>query len=847
MQVRSRVLAGAMIGAVATLAGAVGTIEDSGATIEAGAGANQGTVTLDDCAPEAAPPQIPFVGVPGAIGSMIGEFPEFPGFGDGSDGAFAAATDVTLPGGTFNFTDYTIDNGVTVTYTGPVEILVESDITINGVLETSEQDSPIRIACAGHLTLEGQPGVSARIQSNASGGGVRIDAGGDFQGRADANVNSTGVGDIEIASHVLEQLVPKDGGKAGNTTQGGHVELLGTRVNASSGHILLQGATSVRAVDGNINTSTGDILVQSFLHGITLDDTGVNISSRSQTLIPDGGIRLEAAEDLTLRNDSSVNTSTGNIGLAAYDGAYLQDDSRLNTSTGDIDIRSRGNLTMDADSRTNTSSGNTEFSSFGGDVAFVPVGRTGSQNFNTSTGNISVRAQGSITANDSPRFNTSTGSHTWRAFTGSISFGGDPEIDLNCGTGVIDMRAFDSIAGGELDLNADGITLSAGNGGIDVLLDDASPFRDGGFFAIATGPVAIAGEVRSDVGDVHIVSCEGTVDVSSAMITTSDQGGAGESSAAILIESFAGATGVIDAEGATIMSGDAENSGDISLLVHEGKIGNQPPPVTIRSFLLPKKISVKPGAGGKGGPSVKVVGFFDEGPGPVDLSQPAEITVGPLVFQTPGLRPEGKFLVFEGEGLVLKVRPSKLGSSKGKFNLTFTGDPGDVDVNGEYTLRYRGGGVDAAGTVRLVNGAFKFGKVPGTLIAPELDIRKAKAKLPGVGNHQFKFVAGVAGDGKTPATAPDVFVGFGDLFNADLPSDSLTLKGKNFKLAGKGPNGIAAVALNYAKERISVRGGDIDLGNVPEGPAPLLLIYRQGEDVRAVLVRAVRKGKSFKY
>ena len=94
-----------------------------------------------------------------------------------------------------------------------------------------------------------------------------------------------------------------------------------------------------------------------------------------------------------------------------------------------------------------------------------------------------------------------------------------------------------------------------------------------------------------------------------------------------------------------------------------------------------------------------------------------------------------------------------------------------------------------------------------------------------------------------------VVVAFGDLFNAYLPKESLRLKGKNFVLDGKVEGGIAAVSLSYAKERISVRGGDLDLGNVPEGPVSLLLIVRQDgtRDVRAVLVRANRSKKILKY
>ncbi|MHC4862022.1 MAG: hypothetical protein ACYTDY_18230, partial [Planctomycetota bacterium] len=175
------------------------------------------------------------------------------------------------------------------------------------------------------------------------------------------------------------------------------------------------------------------------------------------------------------------------------------------------------------------------------------------------------------------------------------------------------------------------------------------------------------------------------------------------------------------------------------------------------------------------------------------------------------------------------------------------GDIGAVDLNGSFTLRYTGGGVDAEGTVVLTDGFYRFGKLVGTLVAPEIHIFKAKAGLGGEGRHSFRFVAGIAGDGATPSNAPALFVAFGDLYNSQIGADALTLRGRNFVLGGPVEGGIKTVSLNYAKERFGVRGAGLDLGDVPEGATPLLLVIRQDSDVRAVLVRAVRKGKRLKY
>ena len=57
-------------------------------------------------------------------------------FSDGSDGEFFADQDVELPGGEYDFTSFTIEEGVTVTVTGsePLIIRTADGATINGVL-----------------------------------------------------------------------------------------------------------------------------------------------------------------------------------------------------------------------------------------------------------------------------------------------------------------------------------------------------------------------------------------------------------------------------------------------------------------------------------------------------------------------------------------------------------------------------------------------------------------------------------------------------------------------------------------------------------------------------------------
>jgi hypothetical protein len=276
---------------------------------------------------------------------------------------------------------------------------------------------------------------------------------------------------------------------------------------------------------------------------------------------------------------------------------------------------------------------------------------------------------------------------------------------------------------------------------------------------------------------------------------------------------------------------------------------NTPPPNTIRSFLLPKSVRIKT-SGGKGKPKANIKCFFDTGPDAVDLSAAATLVLGTRQFDIPAFTPisRGKRFLYEGQGLKIQIRPSKLGSSKAVLNITYRGDlAGDVDLDGEFSVRLTASAFDALGTVRLVRGAFKFGKAAGQVVAPNFSIRKGKAKVPGIGKHSFKLVCAFSVEGgTTPSPLPDLRFAFGNVFHADIASSDLTAKGKKVALT-RGVVGIDAFVLTYHKERFAVRGGDIELGPTFEGPQRLLVIFGQGDDVRAVEVRVVRQGKLLKY
>jgi hypothetical protein len=82
--------------------------------------------------------------------------------GDGSDGAFSATTNVTLPSGTYNYTTFYIESGMTVNVTGnqPLIINCTGKILIDGL-----------------LTVSGADGSSGVTGSNGGAGGIGVAGG----------------------------------------------------------------------------------------------------------------------------------------------------------------------------------------------------------------------------------------------------------------------------------------------------------------------------------------------------------------------------------------------------------------------------------------------------------------------------------------------------------------------------------------------------------------------------------------------------------------------------------------------------------------------------------------------
>ncbi len=267
-----------------------------------------------------------------------------------------------------------------------------------------------------------------------------------------------------------------------------------------------------------------------------------------------------------------------------------------------------------------------------------------------------------------------------------------------------------------------------------------------------------------------------------------------------------------------------------------------------KAYVLPKKVKVKPNAAKPEKSLVTATGFLDIGPGNPNMMGPFLATVGTAQFPMPGLiYQNGKFSVEDG-GLSLTITPAKSGSSKAKFKLKVKGAAvAGLDPNVATEIGFLTAGADGSGTVLLKKGAFKLGKVKGTLIEPNLFLYSAKAKLKGAGKDSLKLKLGLATLGGMPAAAPELSLNFGENLSVTVPSASFKKKGKSIWQA-KGPKGsLTSVKLDYARETLTISGSNLSLGDFAVGAQDLTVAVALGASARSVAVRMVKKGSSLKY
>jgi hypothetical protein len=214
-----------------------------------------------------------------------------PGCGTGADGVYTASANTTLAGGTYNYSSFTIDAGVTVNVTGsqPLVINCTGNVTINGTLMLSGLNGTNGITyisggTGGAGVAGGQNGGDGVFSSslgpldgstgNGAGAGGRGSgwSGGGGAGYSIAGDNSGGVGGFGGPAYGNPQINPAVGGSGGGGGSGGYdcgaggggggggyvlISTCGTITIGSTGSILAEGGDGGSDGTGNCGGGGG--------------------------------------------------------------------------------------------------------------------------------------------------------------------------------------------------------------------------------------------------------------------------------------------------------------------------------------------------------------------------------------------------------------------------------------------------------------------------------------------------------------------------------------------------------------------------------------------------------------
>ena len=827
------VLAGLASGLLFTSGSTVqanGTIDTTGSSVAAGAAPQQGTVTIEPSAPPGPAPEMPALGSPGTLEAMSGAVPPFPGGGTGADGDFHATADMTLASGVYDFLSYRVDPGVTVTYAHPVTIRTTGDVVLDGFVTAEPYGGDITFECGGDFAVRARvdvPVPTPGVQSH--GGAVKIDVAGvltfsDLSGAAGSattHIGTAWVGDVEMiarggaagaAAAVVAAYITAAGvrmrsattlrlgtsdigaftsGGAGFHAFAGDVEFEGSAVS-SSGPVTVEASGAVRTSSGFFNVTASDVRLTAF--GGPLEMTGTYV-----TTYPGGGVRGRAA-----------------AGVGLHDGA------RLWVQEGD---------------------GSLEVTAFGGDLRTDLPGEPGLVNavLHDGTGPTSLTASGAMHLGGSTSARVQA-DLTLRAFGGALASSGD--LLLESLSGSLDIGAMGDVtaeAGRTVRFAGDSLRLVGAR--LDVTGELAG--RVGPVTLTTRDALSATGTLQGGTG-FTATSIDGDVTLDDAQITTAASAGA--RSGDIRIETFAGARGgLVSARGATIRTGDSgTQSGDVLL-----RVVTVPRP-TVRSYLLPTSVSLKLGTSRSAGLRAQgTVGSPDAwltAASPPAL--PFTMDVGTRHLEGDlTLRPNGRDREYEGPGVLLRVAPSRTGTSEAGFSLRLDEDlTGKVTPDGFVDFRLQQGDNDFRGSVRLTGGRFKLGSTRGA-VSELLYPLAVAAQEKGGGKDSLSFTVGFASDGATPDSLPDVAIEFGDGYSVTVAAADFVRSGDRF-VAKKPPSapGLTLVVVDFDRETVQVKGRNLDLGGLPAGsPVTSRIGVAVGGDIRSVELTLSRKGTKLTY
>jgi len=769
-----------------------------------GVAPNSGQVIVDAGAAAAKAPAVPRIEPIGTIGGFSSAMPgKLRPFSGGTD--FVASGSTTPPGGVHEYASYDVPLGASVVYGGAATIRVAGDVKILGRVSTSMSSS-------GALTFEAGGGVTLGPSASVSAGGAPnlvFDSVGPITASAGATLG------IDTATGSYADAVTMRA--RGTPTAASDIRLDGVRLDARS--VFLQASGGVAMSGGStIEMVSGDVTLQAFGGDVTMSGGSIIHAGGSSRIEAFGSIRVEGQGTGFQANGDVVRMRAFGDGLSIADGASLR------LTAGSIDLGALGTVALESGSNTGMTSGSVRLKSFGADVVVhtdailgtvldvdVAAARDvvieGGGEVVSGVPTVHVAANRDVVHVDRPR---------WTA--------GDLLVVL-AGSSVVAPHG--------MTVDALSAVFAAETGAISFGdLDTHKGYREGGFRAVAFGPLSVGGSI-SAWGPVELTSRTAEVDASGCSIDTRPLFDA-PVSGSVSIESFAGVDGRITAAGATIATGKAtETSGDIRLLVHAGEIVEP-----VEGFLVPTRVAVRRLR--TGGTFLTASGFLDTGSASFAQGD-ATLTIGDAVLPVL-LRDGGRNKLWATGGWFdVDIAPDPNGSSRAAFRVRSYGDLSGflaADGSGELRLRIASAGATASGAVALTNGAYPSGRVPQAAAWSDLYVSRLAGRLPGARPGTLDATFGIGAAAVSVSAASSVRVDVGDRFSAFVPMSAFVERTSGVLRAVRPAPGVRLVVIDVRAGTIRIVASDADLRtSAGDVPAQLVAGVSIGAFERRVLLR----------
>lgn len=491
-----------------------GSIDTTGAILAPGNAPIVGDVVIDEAAELGAPPDIPR-----PAGGISGNFPQGvpqgvhlpPGLGGPS---FRAQVDVTFAAGEYDFTDFEVDRGVTVTFDGPTTIRASRDVRIDGRVEMSSDadGAELHLRCAGDMTIAGHADVDTGLFVAGTHSTLVVHVVGALDVSADegsrAHFSATGDG-----SRVFITVDPDAWGVSRLDAPSARISRTDFTADDKT-EIACDGPVALASCDASgslaVGARGGD--------GPAVHVTGGTYSDSLLLFAGDDDVTLD--DGVTVRGDRFVVWGTMYGGAATEGHVSLDDGTSVEVAHG-VALMGGSSLSIGADSTIRTTSGSANDYLLLGSFGNLRIGQRtliehagGSGGDSGTNGSLSlagrvVRVAGTLRgAGPSVRIN---GWEDVILLPGTVVDAGDGDLAISAKGAVV-------AEGGDVEVTAGSVDIRCATGDLDLDLAtlDASAGR---IVALSNGMVRLRG-TYSAARDVQVISLSDVVNVSRATLTT---------------------------------------------------------------------------------------------------------------------------------------------------------------------------------------------------------------------------------------------------------------------------------------------------------------------------------------